>query len=431
MKKYFILLTFLVFVMPMSAQEWTLDSCLNFAITNNKHLLVKQHNSLVAEWDIKSAASELIPKIDAVSGVDHYWKIPVQVFPGEFLGQPEGSFVPVRLGTPWMGNYGVTASLSLVNPVVLQNVKLARLKKQSADYEAESLEKALYKNVTMAYFLAQSKKYIQELSHQRLNDYLDIHQLIKQRFESGIIDKIAFNQSASLYMGRQNEVITAENEYYLALIDLRFWMNYPIDQPIAIAGKGELPLPSDKTFEDSLLADYKTERIKVDLAQQAYSVSKAEFLPSVSLSSGYSKLGFGQSFNFVNKSEWFGSGFIGLDIKIPILSFDKMAYKPKREKVKTHIANLTFDNYLLEQKRKFLIERSLMLKSWESVKIEKENMKLITEIEALARQKIEKGITDLTELKQIEMDFISANEKLNTAQIDFLKHYVELNYLIK
>lgn len=431
MKKYLSLLTLLIFATPMSAQVWTLDSCLTYATINNKDLLIKHKNSLVAEWDVKSTTSDLIPKLEASSAIDHYWKIPVQVFPGELLGQPEGSFVPVRLGTPWMGNYGFNASFYLINPVTLQNIKLVRLKKQATDYEAESFENTLHKNVTMAYFVAQSKKNILELSNKRLKDYLNIHDLIKQRFENGIIDKIAFNQSALLFAGRKNEVIKAENEYYIALIDLRFWMNYPMEKTLAIAAGEEIPLPSDKKFEASLLADYKTEETKVELAQQTYNLSKSEFLPSISLSTGYSKLGFGQSLSFVGKSEWFASGFVGLDIKIPILSLGDMNYRPKKEKVKTLMANLAFENYVLEQKRKFLTEKSLMLRSWETVRTEQENIKLVTENELLTRQKLEKGIVDLTELKQIELDFMSAHERLTTAQTDFLRHYVELNYLIK
>ncbi|MEX2592415.1 MAG: TolC family protein [Anditalea sp.] len=88
---------------------------------------------------------------------------------------------------------------------------------------------------------------------------------------------------------------------------------------------------------------------------------------------------------------------------------------------------MTFRTALIDLK--FWMGYPLLLEAWESVIIQRENVQLAEENEMLSRKKIEKGIIDMVQLKQIQQDLNVAQEKLNTAELDFLGHVVEINYI--
>lgn len=97
------------------AQEWTLDSCLSYALKNNKGLLVISQDSYIAKWDKKIEQSKLLPQINLSASANYYWKIPVQSYPGELIGKPSGTAVAIPIGTTWMANYGIDVTWKAID----------------------------------------------------------------------------------------------------------------------------------------------------------------------------------------------------------------------------------------------------------------------------------------------------------------------------
>lgn len=430
--KVAITITLVAFFMSHTsfAQQWSLDSCLRYSWENNRDLLANKQSIKSSEYALKSTSLQLAPEIDGMTGIDHYWQIPVQVFPGELLGQPEGSFVPVRLGTPWMGNLGLEARLKLVDPQSWQDIKLATLQHQASKSQFISLQKILVKNVTMAYFQAQQHYLNVDIANRHYNNYQEIHRLIVLQFEKGLSDKITFNQSLGLLKDRENALAQSKLAYQSALIDLKFWMGYPLSEPIMIEGKKELnPTEIGTDFNPSFLPDYSFQKLQVETAEQQYKASLSQCFPSLYLSSGFQRLGFGQTIDFLGQSQWFSSGFVSLDVRIPLLSLRNMVYNPRKQKSEVKIATLQFENYLKEQEKIYLQTNMKMEEAWKSVLLQRENIQLAEENEKLSQQKIEKGIIDMIQLKQIQQDLNLAQEKLSTAELNFLGYLVEMKYI--
>lgn len=419
----------LAIIKPAAAQEWTIEGCLEYAKNHNRELLAKHQSVKTSDLEKNSAWAQLVPKVEATAGLDHYWQIPVQVFPGELLGGSEGSFVPVRMGTPWMGNYGVEASLKLVDPQVWQDIKYAALQQQASESELFSLEKTLFKNVRMAFYVAQQEKENLNIAHERYENYQEIHHLISRQFDNGLTDKIAFNQSLSNLQDRKDAWSKAEAALETAIIDLKFWMGYPFEEALPIIEKKEELFVPATEFDATQLPDYKSRQLKAEVARQEYKSTYAGLFPTLHLTSSYSRLSFGESIDFIKQSEWFPSGYVGLQLRVPLFSLNKMSYYPKKQRSLLKEAVLKFENYVEQQKKKFTQEEIAIRNSWKSVLIQQENVKLAQENEQLARKKIENGIIDMVQLKQIQQDLNQAQEKLNNARLDFLKHYVELSYL--
>lgn len=64
-----------------------------------------------------------------------------------------------------------------------------------------------------------------------------------------------------------------------------------------------------------------------------------------------------------------------------------------------------------------------------SIQVQHENVRLAEESERLSKQKIEQGIIDMVQLKQVQQDLTRWQELLNNAQTNYLKQCVEIKYL--
>ncbi|MBC9909997.1 TolC family protein [Chitinophaga varians] len=406
----------------------SLQQCLDYAGTHNQELLSKAQSAAAAVQERKAATAKLLPDISVTAAVNNYWKIPVQVFPGELVNQPAGTFVPVRMGTPWMGNYGAEASLPLVDVKTWQSIKLARLQQQAGASEYRSLQRSLRKNVCMAYYSAQLQLDYLTVAQQLYSNYQQIHDLIKLQFDKGLTDKIAFNQSAALLKNRQQAVQQAGVSLQEAYLDLKFWMGFPLDSQLTTQPTEPLPPLEINHYRTSQLPDYEAEQLRVAVAAQEYHNTRANYYPSLHFKGSYQQLGFGDRMNFITRSPWFTVGFAGVELRFP-LSWSNFSAKPRSMKAQWLAASSRFKQYGSEQEKRYRQERLLLEKASGDIQLQKENIALAQENETLSTQKINKGIIDMIQLKEIQQDLYDAQAKLNDARTDFYKHYTELNYL--
>ncbi|NLR60525.1 TolC family protein [Chitinophaga polysaccharea] len=410
------------------ATTFSLQQCLDYASAHNHELFAKAQSADAATQDRRTATAALLPDITVTAAINNYWKIPVQVFPGELVGRPPGTFVPVRMGTPWMGNYGAEASLPLVDVKTWQNIRLAKLQQQAASSEYHSLQRLLQKNVRMAYYSAQLQQDYLVVTQQLYSNYQQIHDLLQLQFNKGLTDKIAFNQSAVLLKNRQHAVQQAAASLQEAWLDLKFWMGFPPDSLLHTQPTDPLPPLDIHNYNATQLPDYEAEQLKVSIAAQQYRHTQASLYPSLHLKGSYQQLGFGDQINFITRSPWFTVGFAGVELRFP-LSWSNFSAKPRSKKAQWQASSSRFKQYEAEQEKKYREEKILLEKAAGDIQALKENIALAQENEALSRQKINKGIIDMIQLKEIQQDLYDAEVKLNDARTDFFKHYTELNYL--
>ncbi|HEY8955251.1 TolC family protein [Chitinophaga sp.] len=416
--------------MPVNnnAPQWTLEKCLEYAITHNQDVLAQKQLVQAGMQDRKAAVTQLVPELSLKGAINNYWKIPVQVFPGELVNQPAGTFVPVRMGTPWMGNYGVDADLPLVDVQTWQRIKLARLQEQGAQAEYNSLLKTLLKNVRIAWYSVQQQQEYVTVTSGLQENYEHVHQLISRQFDKGLIDKIVLNQSATLLKNREAEHIKAVAGLQQSYLDLKFWMGFPLEDTLPVTPSDNLPELAVAGFRAEELPGYEAELLKVTTARQDYRSSLSAIYPSLHVKGSWEQLGFGDKSNFITRSPWFTVGFIGLQLSMP-LSLSRTTYTPRSRKARWEAAGQQFKRYTSQQEKKYRQEKVLLEQAAENIRLQQENTRLATENEQLTTLKINKGIIDMIQLKEVQTDLYKAQEQLNEARMDFFRHYTEINYL--
>ncbi|HWV72776.1 MAG TPA: TolC family protein [Pseudosphingobacterium sp.] len=424
----FLILTF-VPINHLFAQGWSLDSCLQYTQENNKKLLAEAFNVQSTKQERKSVKSQLLPQIEARAGIDHYWKIPVQVFPGELVGQPAGTYVPVRLGTPWMSTYGLEANLKLLDVQQWQQIKLAILQEKTASSSYEAVKKQLLKNVHMAFYNVQIQQETNDIAQKSHENYQNVHLLIAAQYAKGLIDKIALNQSIRLLNDREDYQKKSAINLQLALVDLKFWMGFPQEDSLSICPITDLTTSQKTNFNEAFLPDYTLQKLTVEIAEQNWKSSRAIWFPSLHLTSTYERMAYGQKLNFINNARWFDIGSVGIQLRIPILAPEKTIYGPAKQKTLWKKAQLDFENYKQDKEKSFLHEKLRLEETLHAMEQQKKNLLLAEENESLAVQKIKKGFIDMIQLREVQEELYKSQEKLNELKLDLFEHQVELIYL--
>jgi len=111
------------------------------------------------------------------------------------------------------------------------------------------------------------------------------------------------------------------------------------------------------------------------------------------------------------------------------LSLSSMIYHPRSRKAQWEAARQQLENYSNEQEKKYQQEKILLSQAAKNMALQQENIRLATENEQLSTLKINKGIIDMIQLKEVQKDLYDAQQQLNEARMDFYKHYTEINYL--
>lgn len=410
---------------------WTLEQCLQYAGSHNKELIISGHQIALAAVETSQSKAKLLPTVTGSASLDHYWQIPIQVFPGELVGQPQGTFIPVRLGTPWMGNAGLQADLSLIDAAGWKQIKTRMLEKQLKAAQNFSEQKLIAKNVRMAYYSAILNDEDYHAALARLEDFKESHRLITLNFDKGITDQIAVNQSLSLLEELADDVSRSQASYQQSLLDLKFWMGFPLADSIQLTGDN-IPLAeitSETTFKAALTPDFATDSLTFEIASASLDQSRAVLYPIVSVVSGYSKLGFGSEASFLTRSKWFSSGYVGLRLSIPVFDMSRMHYQLKKDKQNALLAVAERDVGVNSANKAFARAKIAYSRALQELASLQRKEALAQDNVRLSVKKLEKGIIDMIELKQLQDELTLTRRKRLEVQLQGLIQMVELDYL--
>jgi outer membrane protein TolC len=360
---------------------------------------------------------------------EHYWKIPVQSYPAELLGGEPGSTVKIPIGTPWMSNYGINMKLKVLDIESINKIKLAVLQKQASEISLNEYRKVIEKNVTLAFYTVQIFKDKMLLSKEQLESYRSTHELIREQFEKGLIDRISLNQSKNILNDCMSQYLDDEQKCQSSMIELKFWMSNPFSEKLAIVSTYDIPLPHKQdAFVSELLPQFKSYQNEILIAKQNGRVTNSSLFPKLSLFGSYGQAGFGETHDKLWSSRWYSTGYIGVKLSFPLFSYkDSRVIKKQKEQVLKKQYHL--DAYVESQKRDYLIKNTELFRNWENIIIKREQSKNSTECLSLSIEKVKRGLLDMIQLQTIQKDLLTAQNELFDTYIEYMKHYVDIYYL--
>ncbi|MDB5154237.1 MAG: transporter [Mucilaginibacter sp.] len=419
--------------------NFTLQDCINYAYEHQDTVLNANLDIKSAEYKVKETTGIGLPQISGSASFQDYVKIPTTLIPGQFFGQPAGTFIPVQFGVKYQSNLGLNLSQILFDGSYLVGLKASRTYKELSlrNYTRSKIEARV--NITKAYYqVLVSDEQIKLLD-------ADINQLKQQvdqtvaQNKQGFVERVDVQRIQVQY---NNLVTTRENTIGLLALNyqlLKFQMGMPVNNQIMLTDKLEdIQLPNvadpvtDTTFYHNRI-EYNLLETQKKLNELDVANKKAHFYPTLKFNGNYNSSYQDNSFSNLY-SRNFPSSYIGLTLDVPIFNGMQHSNQLKQSK----IAVLKSQNDLDNIKNGILLQANAAqinyINGLKSLDNQKQNQQLAQEVLRVSKIKYQQGVGSSIEVTQAQTaledsdnQYIQALYNALISKVDLDKAYGRIN----
>ena len=335
MKRIGILIGWLVWAAGASAQSWSLDDCMKYAVEHATEVKREVVNARQRKQDYQHAVAGFLPTFTGGVQGQYAW--------GRNIDPETNTYNNV---TTFNNYYQLYAELNVFDGFATINaLKQAKL---SRDYSATAMQKiqddraidVMQKYVDAAYAEASIR-----IASEKLNESKRMLAKMKRLYELGEKGRPDVVQMESQVAEDEYNLTHQENVAKQSLLALKSAMNFPVDEELKILINEEqnLKLTSDNkevpesgvNYEtvyqgfQNISPDLKSAEYEVERARYDYKIAKGRLLPSLSLGGGISTNYYknlsqkGQYDGFASQFRNNQGEYLALTLSIPIYNSDR------------------------------------------------------------------------------------------------------------
>ena len=343
MKRIGILIGWLVWAAGASAQSWSLDDCMKYAVEHATEVKREVVNARQRKQDYQHAVAGFLPSVSGGVQGQYAW--------GRNIDPETNTYNNV---TTFNNYYQLYAELNVFDGFATINaLKQAKL---SRDYSATAMQKiqddraidVMQKYVDAAYAEASIR-----IASEKLNESKRMLAKMKRLYELGEKGRPDVVQMESQVAEDEYNLTHQENVAKQSLLALKSAMNFPVDEELKIQIKEEQKIQIDegqnlklKTENEevpesgvnyetiyqgfqNISPDLKSAEYEVERARYDYKIAKGRLLPSLSLGGGISTNYYknlsqkGQYDGFASQFRNNQGEYLALTLSIPIYNSDR------------------------------------------------------------------------------------------------------------
>ncbi|WP_321322409.1 TolC family protein [Labilibaculum sp.] len=310
---------------------WTLEDCINYALTNNitvqKADLLNNKNELYS----KQAKANRLPSLNASANQNFNWYKGFDSTTGEY-GSSKGANST---------SYSVNSNVSLFNGNKLTNqIKSAKLDLESGHFYSEEVKESIGLNILNAYLQVLYAKESVSNAQKQIESTTEQLDLAKERVDLGVISMLDYLQIKSELATEKLTLANAKSELYMSKVSLMQLMEFSVDISFEISSpdlnsmlldSGQPEVQEIYSLALGIKPQIKYAELSKESAMLGIKIAKADALPSLSmnagLSSAYSSLTAGSGY-FSQLNDKINPS-VGFSLSIPIF---------QKKQIKTNVA---------------------------------------------------------------------------------------------
>lgn len=327
MKRIGILIGWLVWAAGASAQSWSLDDCMKYAVKHATEVKREVVNVRQRKQDYQHAVAGFLPTVSGGVQGQYAW--------GRNIDPETNTYNNV---TTFNNYYQLYAELNVFDGFATINaLKQAKL---SRDYSATAMQKiqddraidVMQKYVDAAYVEASI-----QIASEKLNESKRMLAKMKRLYELGEKGRPDVVQMESQVAEDEYNLTHQENVAKQSLLALKSAMNFPVDEELKLELKSgykevsESGVNYETVYQDfqHISPDLKSAEYEVERARYDYKIAKGRLLPSLSLGGGISTNYYknlsqkGQYDGFASQFRNNQGEYLALTLSIPIYNSDR------------------------------------------------------------------------------------------------------------
>ena len=433
MKYVFTLLTVLCFQVSFGQAELSLslEQALEMALQKNTTMLNAALDIDYAESQVNELKAQGLPQVSGSADFSHTFKIPTQIIPGDFVGQP-GTTIATQFGVPFNVNVGVGASQLLFDGTFFLGLKAASEFVNISKLSASASEIDIKEGVTKAYYMALiSQQNIGQLSASLAN-IKKLQSETEQLYKAGFAEKLDLDRLTLSVSNLEININKLQNQAKLAKQLLLNTIGVDVNQELTLTSK----IPGEPTSDSYAAVFNPDNRIEIKLIDQQQELNqlnlkryKMGYFPSLYGNLSYGSSTFASDGKFGELGDdWYGNGRYAVSLNVPI--FDGLYKKAKMDQAKIDIKKTenTKQQALLGMNLQVGQAKTNYLNALKTIELQKKSQDLAESIFNTTKIKFKEGIGSSfeminaeSELTQANTNYLNALYELNVTRIDLNK----------
>ncbi len=419
---------------PLRAQDSLrvdLETALEIALSESPVIRIADRDIERAMYARKESQAGLWPGISA-SGV-YNRTLKKQVMVMDFGGEQ----LEISVGTDnnWMG--GVSLSLPLVAPALWKTVQLSALDIDMAVEKARSSRLSMISAVKQAFFSYLLAKDSYAVLKRNYDNVALNTKTVTDKFQQGMASEFDKLRAEVELKNQRPNLIASETAIELASMQLKALMGLDIEYPVIFEGtltqfeeevtpEGMLPARAYSLERNSDLVQMSIQKEQLELALK---MTKASFLPTLSLSSNFQYSSMNNNFNF-STYNWFPYSTASLALSIPIFSGFKRQQQVRQSNL--NMQSLEDSRINSERNLQLSLKNCLnqMSNAVEELASNKETVSMAEKAYSISRKQFEVGMGTWLDLSASELALTQARLAYHQSIYNYLFNMAELERIL-
>ena len=433
--KHILFLVLLVSLPSSAQQSWSLDECINYAITHNLELKNQEYTVASSKETHKQAVRNLLPSINGSASYDIRY--------GRSVDPNNNNIIDTDF---FSNNYNLNSSLDIFRGFQrINSIKATKYIYKAVQQDAQQQKYLLAFRVMSAFYDIRFFEGALEIAKEQVSISDTNYAFVKKQLELGLIAKADLYEAESVLLTDKLAVTQAENQLAAAKLNLIQEMNLENVSTLTLKANAlDLKKETDATLQtnsvytkaQTFLPSIKAGQLKVKAAQKQVAIARGSLYPSLSLFAGYGT-GYYETntdeitneiISFKNQIRDNASRSIGLSMNIPISNKWSGRSEIKQQKIALQQAE---NNLKIQEQELYKLIQQLVQ---EKNALEVENLQSLKKLKAqelsfsIAQKRYEKEMISAVELYQAKVLYTTAqNEnlqvqirlKVNQSTLDF------------
>lgn len=438
LKLLLLLLCFVTAFGVKSQEGFDLKSAIDYGLKNNSSKKMDALELARANAEIKEYISIGLPKLSGSVNLQHYIDIPTSILPGEFSGQPPGTFSTIQFGLKNNFNAGIDLNTLIFDGSFFVGLRAQKLYRELVTKQANMTDFQIRKNITSAYLSVLIAIKNKDQLTKNVNLVTKNLEETIIFYENGFIEKLDVDRLSLTVDNLNSDLEKIERTINLLENLLKFQMSYPLEKEI------ELTESLDDQVDKILVEGYNpNEEIDFNNRPEYETILIGQELNEVnikSMQSGYlpSLYGVASYQSVLQRNDLFdnnGPGFfpttvIGLSLNVPIWDGNTRNSQIQQAKVdrdKSLIEKTEFERAVTLE---VLNARLQFENAKSSVNNAKRSESLSNSIYEVAQIKFKEGVGSSLELSQAESDLFQAQSNYINALYELVEAKSALEFAL-
>jgi len=264
---YLLVFLFIVAGLALHGQQWSIEDCIQYAMENNISIKQSVLNTEYTENQLKRARLGQLPSLNGNASYSYSW--------GRALDQTTYQFTDdQQINSISMG---LSSSVNLFRGLQVRNtIQQYELDLMASYEDVEKVKNDISLNIAAAYLTILFNKELVDVARDQAAVTLQQVERTRKMVDAGKLAEGSFLEIQAQYAAEDLNIVNAENQLAMSLINLQQILHLPIDSTFDVV-LPELEDPADEPMVMNAMEVYRIAEADLPEIQSAqYAVESAE-----------------------------------------------------------------------------------------------------------------------------------------------------------